>query len=65
MKKIISIILALAMCLSAVALLASCAGESAYEIAVRNGFEGTEQEWLESLKGALSLVMVAFALVRK
>ena len=51
MKKIISIILALAMCLSAVALLASCAGESAYEIAVRNGFEGTEQEWLESLKG--------------
>jgi|SRR5690625_697309 len=26
-------------------------GESAYEIAVRNGFEGTEQEWLESLKG--------------
>lgn len=26
-------------------------GESAYEIAVRNGFEGTEAEWLESLKG--------------
>lgn len=25
-------------------------GESAYEIAVRNGFVGTEQEWLESLK---------------
>lgn len=25
-------------------------GESAYEIAVRNGFDGTEQEWLESLK---------------
>lgn len=25
-------------------------GESAYEIAVRNGFLGTEQEWLESLK---------------
>ena len=24
-------------------------GESAYEIAVRNGFEGTEAEWLESL----------------
>lgn len=24
-------------------------GESAYEIAVRNGFEGTEEEWLESL----------------
>ena len=24
-------------------------GESAYEVAVRNGFEGTETEWLESL----------------
>lgn len=27
------------------------AGESAYEIAVRNGFEGSEEEWLESLQG--------------
>ncbi len=27
-------------------------GKSAYEIAVENGFEGTVQEWLESLKGA-------------
>ncbi|WP_036256500.1 lipoprotein, partial [Mesoplasma syrphidae] len=26
-------------------------GESAYQIAVRNGFEGTEEEWLESLIG--------------
>jgi hypothetical protein len=26
-------------------------GKSAYEIAVENGFKGTEQEWLESLKG--------------
>lgn len=26
-------------------------GYSAYEIAVQNGFEGTEQEWLASLKG--------------
>lgn len=26
------------------------AGESAYEIARRNGFVGTETEWLESLK---------------
>lgn len=24
-------------------------GKSAYEIAVENGFEGTEEEWLESL----------------
>lgn len=27
-------------------------GESAYDIAVRNGFSGTEAEWLASLKGA-------------
>lgn len=27
------------------------AGASAYDIAVSNGFEGTETEWLESLKG--------------
>lgn len=26
-------------------------GKSAYEIAVKNGFNGTEQEWLDSLKG--------------
>lgn len=26
-------------------------GKSAFEIAQDNGFEGTEQEWLESLKG--------------
>lgn len=26
-------------------------GYSAYEMAVRNGFEGTEQEWLNSLHG--------------
>lgn len=27
-------------------------GESAYEIAVRHGFKGTEEEWLESLKSS-------------
>lgn len=26
-------------------------GKSAYEVAITNGFEGTEQEWLLSLKG--------------
>lgn len=26
-------------------------GKSAYEVAVMNGFEGTEEEWLDSLKG--------------
>ena len=53
MKKIIALLLTLALCASCVVILASCgeAGESAYEIAVRNGFTGTEAEWLESLKG--------------
>lgn len=36
-------------------LLCSCiqmsSSDSAYDIAVKNGFEGTEKEWLESLKG--------------
>ena len=27
-------------------------GDSAYQVAVNNGFEGTEQEWLASLEGA-------------
>jgi hypothetical protein len=26
-------------------------GKSAYEVAVANGFKGTEEEWLASLKG--------------
>lgn len=29
-------------------------GKSAYQVAVDNGFEGTEQEWLESLKSVLT-----------
>ena len=28
-------------------------GKSAYEIAVENGFSGTEEEWLNSLKGSV------------
>lgn len=31
-------------------------GESAYEVAVRNGFEGTEAEWLASLHASSSTV---------
>lgn len=31
-------------------------GKSAYAIAVENGFQGTEQEWLESLQGDLSVI---------
>lgn len=55
-SKILVIVLCLAML---VAVLCSCDisqlrgenGLSAYEIAVKNGFEGSEQEWLDSLKG--------------
>lgn len=34
-----------------VKMLGGAGGKSAYEIAVEHGFEGTEKEWLESLKG--------------
>ena len=53
MKKIIALLLTLALCASCVVILASCgeAGEAAYQIAVRNGFEGDEAAWLASLKG--------------
>ena len=53
MKKIIALLLTLTLCASCVVIFASCgeAGESAYEIAVRNGFVGDEAAWLESLKG--------------
>jgi len=44
---------ALSICLAASLTLTSCSedGLSAYEIAVENGYEGTEEEWLESLNG--------------
>ena len=48
MKKILlTVILLHALLL----LFCACEGKSAYDIAVENGFQGTEQEWLESLKG--------------
>lgn len=56
-RKILAFACAAALALSAFAF-GSCsfasegkAGESAYEIAVRNGYTGTESEWLASLKG--------------
>ena len=52
MKKLLSLLLVLSLCLSSVILLASCAGKSAYDVAVENGFNGTEEEWLESIKGS-------------
>lgn len=52
----ISIGIAAILACGAMAAFAGCSesssGESAYEIAVRNGFTGTEEEWLESLKGS-------------
>ena len=33
-------------------------GKSAYEIAVENGFVGSEKEWLESLEGDNNLDVV-------
>ena len=56
MKKSIKFcIFALLVALS-LALAAGCVrGASAYEIAVRNGFVGTEKEWLATLKGANGL----------
>lgn len=33
-------------------------GKSAYELAVKNGFEGTEQEWLDSLHSQVSIASV-------
>lgn len=51
MKKCtIFIATALALALSASAL-SGCMGKSAYDIAVENGFVGSESEWLDSLKG--------------
>ena len=58
MKKKVLLVLTIVLILTVTAVLASCeenadaSGESAYEIAVKNGFTGTEAEWLESLKGA-------------
>jgi len=54
--KQITVGLAAVVFCGAMALFTGCSegssGESAYEIAVRNGFSGTEEEWLESLKGS-------------
>lgn len=55
MKNKNSIILALMLaCIFAVSVfvvMGGVKGESAYDVAVRNGFTGTEVEWLNSLKG--------------
>jgi len=47
------IFIVLVITISAMLMFSSCEllPQSAYDIAVQNGFEGTPQEWLESLKG--------------
>lgn len=54
MKKILKSILALACATTLSFGLAACGDEviNAYDIAVKNGFVGTEAEWLQSLHGA-------------
>lgn len=54
MKKILMTVAALCAAATLALPLAACSGQSglsAYDIAVENGFSGTEQEWLDSLKG--------------
>ena len=53
MRKIFKSILAI-VCLAVSFTAVACGGESvtAYELAVKNGFQGTEAEWLRSLHGA-------------
>ena len=52
MKKIVIIFsIILVLCITACTVVVLLAGKSAYEIAVDNGFVGTEEEWLKSLEG--------------
>lgn len=56
MKKLLATILSLACVATLGVTLTACEEEkeiiNAYDIAVKNGFTGTEEEWLSSLKGA-------------
>ena len=51
MKRLKFVITVLIVVLSVAALSACSSGMSAYDIAVKNGFTGTEKEWLATLKG--------------
>ena len=55
MSKKIKTILAIILLVPCLFLFCSCQqvqdGKSAYEIAVEHGFNGTEEQWLESLRG--------------
>lgn len=53
MKKIICLLQLLS-----IFMLAGCAGDSAYDLAVENGFNGTIEDYLESLKGQDSNITI-------
>lgn len=50
-KVSIVAVIAIICCLAFTLVACSATGNSAYDIAVKNGYTGTEKEWLESLKG--------------
>ena len=52
-KPLVSVLLGTTLAVGSLGMLTGCsgtAGKSAYDLAVENGFEGTVQEWLASLK---------------
>ena len=55
MKKLRYVLIACLIALASLSLTACTfnlvGGPSAYDVAVKNGFQGTEEEWLQSLKG--------------
>lgn len=52
MRKITTVFALIFVLFASLALVSCSNGKSAYEIAVENGFIGTEEEWLQSLVGA-------------
>lgn len=50
-KVSIVAIIAIICCLALTLTACVSTGKSAYDIAVKNGYTGTEEEWLESLQG--------------
>lgn len=55
-KRVCLLIVVIVLATALVAIFAACDeqgnyGMSAYELAVSNGFDGTEEEWLASLEG--------------
>lgn len=58
-KKVIILVAVLIVCALTLSACDELSGASAYEVAVKNGFVGTELEWLESLKTGSSAYQVA------